>query len=106
MFFNNSLTLATSGFPSPLPLLQRGEGKISGRGKTRPFIAKVRIGAHILKNKGETAMNEQNKNMVVVPVSILTPEWLEKRRGIFAELDRQLIQGVTNPGNGLTLEQL
>jgi len=51
-------------------------------------------------------MNEQNKNMVVVPVSILTPEWLEKRRGIFAELDRQLIQGVTNPGNGLTLEQL
>ncbi|MFA5173278.1 MAG: hypothetical protein WC435_02695 [Candidatus Paceibacterota bacterium] len=46
------------------------------------------------------------KNKVVVPVSILTPEWLEKRRGIFAELDKQLIQNVVNPSVGLTLEQL
>lgn len=49
-------------------------------------------------------MNEQDKNMVVVPV--LTPEWLEKRRGIFTEIDRQLIQGIVTSGNGLTLNQL
>jgi len=36
----------------------------------------------------------------------VTPEWLEKRRGVFGELERQLIQGIDNPGKGLTLEQL
>jgi len=44
-------------------------------------------------------------SMVVGPVS-LTPDWLRKRSGIFTELDRQLIQGLENPGTGLTLDQL
>jgi len=51
-------------------------------------------------------MTKIQKNMVVVPVSNVTPEWLEKRRGVFGELERQLIQGINNPSKGLTLEQL
>lgn len=34
------------------------------------------------------------------------PDWLEKRRKVFGELDRQLIQGLQEPGKGLALEQL
>ena len=45
------------------------------------------------------------RNMVVDPVS-LTPDWLEKRDGIFQELARQTRQAVENPGTGLTLNQL
>ncbi len=44
------------------------------------------------------------KQEVVGPV--LTPDWLEKRRGIAAEIDRQLIIGVQEEGKGLTLDQL
>lgn len=41
---------------------------------------------------------------VVDPV--LSPGWLKKRKNIFAELDRQLILGIENPGTGLNLDQL
>ena len=46
------------------------------------------------------------KNMVVVPVSGVTPEWLEKRKGIMGEIDRQLIQELRQSSTGLTLDQL
>ncbi|MDP3899666.1 MAG: hypothetical protein Q8Q23_01150 [bacterium] len=46
------------------------------------------------------------KNMVVVPVSGVMPEWLEKRKGIMGEIDRQLIQELRQSGTGLTLDQL
>ncbi len=39
----------------------------------------------------------------------LTPDWrswLDKKRNIFDELDRQLIRGLETPGSGLTLDQL
>ncbi len=44
------------------------------------------------------------RSLVVGPV--LTPNWLEKWRGIVAEIDRQLIVGVQEEGKGLTLDQL
>lgn len=53
------------------------------------------------KRKRRLAMENE-----LVKGSVLSPDWLEKRRGIMAELDRQLIQGIVTPGNGLTLEQL
>ncbi|MFY9492966.1 MAG: hypothetical protein WAP55_00555 [Minisyncoccia bacterium] len=36
----------------------------------------------------------------------LTPDWLEKRRGIMGEIDKQLIRGLREPGKGLTLDDL
>lgn len=33
-------------------------------------------------------------------------DWLEKKRNIFGELDRQLIRGLKNAGSGLTLDHL
>ena len=51
-------------------------------------------------------MNAQEEKVVVASVSNVTPEWLKRRMGIMAELDRQLIQAVKNPGTGLTLDQL
>lgn len=45
------------------------------------------------------------KQVVVSPVTI-TPDWLEKRRGIMAEIDHQLIVGVQEADKGLTLDQL
>lgn len=36
----------------------------------------------------------------------LTHDWLEKRAKAFAEIDRQLIQGLKNSGTGLTLDHL
>lgn len=44
------------------------------------------------------------KKMVVGPDQM--PDWLEKRRSIMGELDKQLIRGLREPGKGLTLEQL
>lgn len=43
-------------------------------------------------------------NLVVSPVSM--PDWLEKRRRVFGELDRQLVVGLREPGKGLSLEEL
>ncbi len=43
-------------------------------------------------------------SLVVDPV--LSLDWLKKRKNIFTELDRQLIQGLENPGTGLSLDQL
>lgn len=44
------------------------------------------------------------KNMVVAPVA--TPEWLEKKRKIFGELERQVNMSVTHPGKGLMLDRV
>lgn len=43
-------------------------------------------------------------NLVVGPVSM--PDWLEKRRKVFGELDRQLVVGLREPGKGLSLDDL
>lgn len=45
-------------------------------------------------------------NETSVKGSDLTLDWLEKRRSIMAEIDRQLILGLNVPGKGLSLEQL
>lgn len=52
-------------------------------------------------SKGDTAMAT---NLVVGPVSM--PDWLEKRKRVFGELDRQLIVGIREPGKGLSLDDL
>lgn len=42
----------------------------------------------------------------MVVSSDLTPDWLEKRKRITTEIERQLIAGIREGGKGLTLEQL
>lgn len=44
--------------------------------------------------------------MTIVVGSVVMLDWLEKRKNIMGELDRQLIQSFQNPGTGLTLDQL
>lgn len=44
-------------------------------------------------------------NSVVVGQD-LTPDWLKRRASAFAEIERQLTQGLENPGTGLTLDHL
>lgn len=55
----------------------------------------------IISNLEDTAMGNP---LVVDPV--LSLDWLKKKKKIFGELERQLIQGIEQPGKGLTLDQL